>query len=395
MNNQYHVDPLDTDSYKLTMGNGIGKLYPKVMARYSFINRDSREFPEGFDKRLKEIIDSFRGLSLSKDGYDYLRERCYYLDPLYIDFFKGYCYDPTEVHIKQDGPWLQVEVEGLWYRTVYWEVPLMEVISELYFEMTNQPALSRVECENINKKKAIELADIDAFYSEFGSRRRYSFQNQDNVIMDLKAHGRNHMLGTSNVYLAMKHDLTALGTVAHEWFQAHAAMFGYTMANEKALQAWVSVYQGDLGIALPDTFTTDVFFKSFGTMYAKLFDGVRQDSGFPLVFLDKAETHYKKLRINPQTKIIMFSDNLKSVPQIKKIKDECKGRVIDRFGIGTWFTNDVGRVPLNMVVKLLAINFGQGWKHTVKISDDVNKHTGDKREIKLCKQVLEIEDWIE
>jgi nicotinate phosphoribosyltransferase len=110
----------------------------------------------------------------------------------------------------------------------------------------------------------------------------------------------------------MKYDLLPVGTVAHEWYSLHAALYGFKMANEMATQAWVDVYNDDLGTALPDTFTTDVFLKSFNTLFAKLHDGVRQDSGNPIDFLDKIVNHYKKLRINPATKMVLFSDNLKN-----------------------------------------------------------------------------------
>jgi len=385
----YHTDILDTDLYKLSMGLAIGRLYPKVKARYTFINRDGREFPAGFANCLREIVDDFRRLKLTKDGKDFIREKCYYLDPVYIDFLAGYRYDPKEVNIVQEGPKLIINIDGFYFRTVYWEVPLMETISELYFEMTKQGEDDEVVAVK-NKIKAKALAETGIYYSEFGSRRRFSFHNQDKVIGDLKNHGRSHMLGTSNVYFAMMHNLTPMGTQAHEFTQFHGARYGYKMANEMALEAWAQVYQGDLGTALPDTFTTDVFLKSFGTKYAKLFDGVRQDSGDPLVFVEKIIKHYESLRVNPLFKMAMFSDNLKSIEQIKAIHDVCNGRVIDRYGIGTWLSNDVGVKPLNMVIKLTGVDFGQGWVPCVKLSDDIGKNTGDDAEVSLCKQILGI-----
>jgi len=381
----YHVALTDSDLYKFTMQNAICTLYPRVKAEYTFNCRDDREFPEGFADRLKKIIDSFRGISLSNDERDFMREKCYYLNPVYLDFLRGYHYDPSEVFIEQIGHRLKLKIRGDWYRAVLWEVPLMATISELYFEETHEGPLNR----RATQKKAVDLAENDIYYSEFGTRRRYSFENQDLVIQDLKEHGRGHMLGTSNFYLAMKHNLTPLGTLAHEFYSAHAAMFGYTLANKMANEAWINVYQGDLGTALPDTFTTDVFLQTFSTKYAKLFDGLRQDSGFPLVFLEKAINHYVSLRINPMHKYIMFSDNLKSIEQIVKIHKACEGRILDRYGIGTWLSNDVvGAKPLSMVIKLTACYFDGHWVPTVKLSDDVGKNTGDPAEVALCKQIL-------
>jgi nicotinate phosphoribosyltransferase len=207
----------------------------------------------------------------------------------------------------------------------------------------------------------------------------------------LKKFGKGHLLGTSNVHLAMKHDIIPMGSVAHEWYSLHGALFGFKQANEAANEAWVKVYQGDLGTALPDTFTSDVFLKSFNTKYAKLFDGVRQDSGKPLIFLNKFVEHYKKLRINSLFKMVLFSDNLKKIEQISEIHDECKGKINDRYGIGTWFSNDVGVKPLNMVIKLVACNFDGEWIDTVKLSDDEGKNTGKSEVVSLCKKALNLE----
>jgi nicotinate phosphoribosyltransferase len=396
----YHASILDSDIYKFSMQAALCKMYPRVFSRYKFINRNSREFPNDFAKRLRQIVDSFRAISLTKAEKDFMTERCYYLNPVYLDFLAGYRYDPKEVAITQVEDSLDVMIMGPSYRTVLWEVPLMATISELYFEMTGQTCWSEDKRHATNLFKAKTFAEMDVYYSEFGTRRRYSYKIQDEVVNDLKQYGDGHMLGTSNVHLAMKHDLIPMGTVAHEWYSLHAAMYGFKMANDTANEAWVNVYNGDLGTALPDTFTTDAFLKSFNTKYAKLFDGMRQDSGNPLVFLDKCVAHYKKLRINPQLKMLMFSDNLNSFKKIKEIHDACNGKVIDRYGIGTWLTNDLmteelgqnitAIKPLNMVIKLIAVNFAGEWVNTIKLSDDPKKYTGDPETINLCKQTLGI-----
>lgn len=373
--------------------------YPTIKGRSGLIVRDGRDFPEGFDKELRMIVDDFRGIQLKKEEKDFLREKCYYLTPAYLDFLQGYRYNPSEVVITQEGPKLKIFAEGYLYRQTLWEVPLMATISELYYKMTKQlpfpdsPSGTSIweMVSNNNRIKAEALANIGAYYSEFGTRRRYSAKNQDKVIDDLKAYGKSHLLGTSNVYFAMKHDLLPVGTVAHEWPMMHAALFGYVMANKLATDTWVDVYKGDLGTALPDTFTTDVFLRTFTTLHAKLHDGLRQDSYDPLVFLDKVEAAYKKLRVNPTTKMILFSDNLNSVDKIVRIRRAAKDRVIDRYGIGTWFTNDLGLKAMNMVIKLLAVDAGNGWIDTVKLSDDPMKNTGESEEVFLCKKVLKIQ----
>ena len=391
---KYHVSLIDSDIYKFTMQMAICQLYPRVLNHYRFVNRDNREFPDGFDKRLTEIVDGFRGIALKKDEKDFMREKCYYLNPVYLDFLSGYRYDPKEVIIKQNGPKLSLDIIGPAYRAVLCEVPLMSTISELYFDMTSQIELIPDTLTKINKMKAENLANIDVYYSEFGTRRRKSFENQNKVVDDLKKYGKGHLLGTSNVYLAMTHYLMPAGTVAHEWYSLHAALYGYIMANEKANDSWIQVFQGDLGTGLPDTFTTDVFLQSFNTKYAKLYDGLRQDSGDLLAFLEKVLAHYNKLKINPLYKMLLFSDNLKSIVQIKTIHDACKGRTNDRYGIGTWLSNDCGVKPLNMVIKLIGCLFDEarGWINAVKISDDVSKNTGDPETVELCKKTLKIKD---
>jgi len=385
----------------------ICRLYPRAIVRYSFINRGGREFPDGFAKRLREIINEFRGITLTENEKNFLREKCYYMDPVYLDFLSGYRYDPTEVFINQKGSELIITIEGLWHRTVLWEVPLMATISELYFEMTGK-VLDVGASRKINEEKFSELACLRIPTSDFGTRRRFSFENHKIVLEDFQKYaeggtaGSFVFMGSSNVYLSMINNTVPIGTHAHEWFMYHAARFGFKLANQMALDAWSEVYQGDLGIALTDTFTTDVFFKAFTTKYAKLFDGVRQDSGDPVEFARKAVQHYKNLRINPASKVIVFSDGIDSFDTIQRIKQACtddEGRlkIQPRLGIGTWLTNDVrapfglGLIkPLNMVIKMTACLIDGDWISTVKLSDNKTKHTGDKKMINLCQQLLKI-----
>lgn len=379
----------DNDLYKFSVMMAIQKLYPWAYVRYDFINRGGTQFPEGFAERLKEEIASMAKLKMTKTEKKYIEKRCYFFDPAFIDFLEGYQYDPEELHITQEGGDLKVYIEGYWYRTVLWEVPLMAVISELYFVMTG--GVSR-KVEEKAKVKALALAEIQADYSDFGTRRRFSFDVQDKVVGTLKEYSGDYFKGTSNVYLAMKYNITPIGTMPHEWFMFHAAIFGYRAANMKALEAWVDVFQGSLGITLTDTYTTDSFFQSFSLKQAKLFDGVRHDSGDPLVFTDKAIRFYTDNRIDPVSKTLVFSDSL-NLETVKRIKEYVNGRMHDTYGIGTFFSNDVGVKPLNIVVKLTEIKATKKTKylHAVKLSDVNGKHTGDEKEIQLAKLTLDID----
>lgn len=377
----------DNDLYKFSVMLAIQKLYPWAYVKYAFTNRGGTQFPEGFAERLKEEVTLMASLKLTKEEKKFIKKRCYFFDPVFVDFLEGFRYDPEEVTIKQQGGDLSVVIEGYWYRTVLWEVPLMALISELYFQMTGAKPEGVKER---TKAKAIALTELEADYSEFGTRRRFSFDVQDEVVKALQANSGEFFKGTSNVYLAMKYDTTPIGTLPHEWFMYHGAFFGYRSANIKALEAWVDVYDGSLGIALTDTYTTDSFFNSFSLKHAKLFDGVRHDSGDPLTFADKTIEFYKRNRIDPVSKTIVFSDSL-NIETVKAIKAHINGRIHDTYGIGTFFSNDVGVKALNMVIKLTDIKAHKKdaeFLQAVKLSDVSGKHTGDLKEIQLSKMTL-------
>ena len=383
---------LDNDLYKFTMQNAVIKLFPYSKARYKFINRGNTQFPEGFDNELRKHISAMSSLALTTEEKLFLEERCYYLDPTYLDFLRGYQYDQSEVTVIQNAGELQISIEGYWYRTILWEVPLMALVSELYFKMTNQTALPEKEIIEIVRNKAVSYRNMAAKVADFGTRRRYSFDNHDLVVRELVLYCQESFIGTSNVYFAMKYDLKPIGTHAHEWFMFHSTKYGFKMANKLALDNWVHVYRGDLGIALSDTFTTDVFFRAFDKKFTKLFDGVRHDSGDPIVFTDKTIAHYNSMRIDPMSKTIIFSDGL-NPKAVESILSYCRGKIGVSFGIGTNFTNDVGVKPLNIVIKLTeAKPEGQEWENAVKLSDATGKYTGENHTIQLCKNVLKITD---
>ncbi|HUW06010.1 MAG TPA: nicotinate phosphoribosyltransferase [Williamwhitmania sp.] len=379
-------DLLDNDLYKFTTMNAIQKKFPTAEVVYRFVNRGNTSFPKGFGAELRKEVDAMRVLTLTQEAEEFIRRKCYYFEPVFVDLLKGYRFDPAEVEISQNGGDLEVEIRGPWYRTVLWEVPVMAIISELYFRLTGQ------QTDNYKPRivaKAKEFVNIGAEVSEFGTRRRYSFEIQNTMVGILKEHMGKLLNGTSNVYLAMKHGLTPLGTHPHEWFMYHGAHFGYRMANSIALDNWVDVYQGSLGIALTDTYTSDNFFKSFNTKHSKLFDGVRWDSGDPLEFTDKTLNHYQRYRIDARSKTIVYSDAL-DLEKVKEIKQYVNGRLHDVYGIGTYLSNDVGVQPLNMVIKLFAAK-PAGWTTfvpTVKLSDVEGKHTGEPREIEFCLQTI-------
>jgi nicotinate phosphoribosyltransferase len=383
---------LDNDFYKFTMQQGVVKLFPRARARYTFINRGKHEFPEGFAPALQASVDAMAGLQLTREEKEFLTTTCPYLDPVYLDFLEGYRYNPKEVQIAQNGAEVTVTVEGYWYRTILWEVPLLCLISENFYllhgsEKSNDEAIIATASGKLHQYRSLDVTIAD-----FGTRRRHSYAVQDLVVKTMMQNAGNTFVGTSNVHLAHRHGTKPIGTHAHEWFMFHAAKFGAIMANTMALENWVQVFRGDLGIALSDTFTTTEFFEIFDKKFAKLFDGVRHDSGDPVEFAALTIAHYQKLGIDPRTKTIIFSDAL-NYEKVERITAFCRGRIGMSFGIGTNLTNDVGLKPMNIVMKMTeACPEGEVWTPVVKLSDERGKYTGPPESIDLVKAVLQIKE---
>ena len=382
---------LDNDFYKFTMQQGVVRLFPRAGARYSFINRGEHSFPPGFDKALRSAVDAMASLQLSRQEKQFLADNCPYLDPVYLDFLEGYRYNPGEVHIEQKDADLEVSIEGLWYRTILWEVPLMSLICELYYRLSG---LERVSDEQViarTEEKIENYNKLGVTVADFGTRRRHSYEVHRLVLSALSKFGGSAFIGASNVHLAMLYRTKPIGTHAHEWFMYHAAHYGFKMANALGLENWVNIYRGDLGIALSDTYTTEVFFRQFDKMFSKLFDGVRHDSGDPLVFAQRVIAHYINLGIDPLTKTIIFSDAL-NYEKVARIAEYCRGKIGMSFGVGTSLTNDAGPHPMNIVIKMTEAKPGDDdWIPVIKLSDEEMKHTGNAGMISLAKSILKID----
>lgn len=395
---------LDNDLYKFTQAFAVisNRDLCDLKVRYQFFNRNGVKFPDGFDIELKKRVQEMSTLQMTKDEKAFFERKCGdYLPHWFFDYLEGYRYDPNEVFIFMENGNLKVKIEGYWFHTILWEVPLMAIISELYFEMTNKAydfnnsgnRQTRLD-NNIKKANLMKMNNLKV--SDFGTRRRYSYENHKEVVGDLVSYAKGNLVGTSNVHFAHLYNINAHGTNAHEWYMIFAALYGYKLANKMATDAWSAVYGGKLGTVLTDTFTTDEFLKTFDTKQAKLYDGVRQDSGSPFEYADKVVAHYKSLGIDPSTKTIIFSDGL-DVKIADSINVYCnKLGIRCSFGIGTNLTNDIfqdGSVkPLNIVIKATHVFYKNEWHNTVKLSDNLGKHTGNLEEIQLCKKILNIKD---
>ncbi len=382
---------LDTDLYKFTTSYAYSKLYPRAYGQFRFIDRAKTRYPEGFAELLRAELQQMAELQLTRDEAQFLARELPYLPPTYIDFVRGFRFDPDEVHVSQDEEGqLSIVAEGLLYRVTLWETPILALVSELYYKVLGvEPDLAYAEQSIIAKAQRLKEEGIT--FSMFGMRRRFSSDIENRVTRLLKEYSGTNFYGTSNVYFAYKHGLRVSGTHPHEWVQFHGAMFGYKMANYMAMEDWINVYDGDLGTVLTDTYTTDVFMRNFSKKHAMLFTSLRHDSGDPLLFADKVIARYRELRVDPQIKYIIFSDSLDAERAIE-IAKHCKGRIGTSFGIGTNFSNDVGAgiQPMNIVMKLWKCKMTEKdkWHPCVKLSDVDGKHTGEPEEIDLAQRTL-------
>ena len=382
---------LDTDLYKFTTSYAYSKLYPRAYGQFRFIDRGKTRYPQGFADALKKELQAMSELALTKDEANFLSRELPYLPPTYIDFVRGFRFDPEELQVTQDEEgYLSIVAEGLLYRVTLWETPILALVSELYYQIMGQkPDLAYTEETIIRKAKQLSEANIT--FSMFGMRRRFSAAIEDLVTKLLKEHSGENFFGTSNVYFAYKYGLRVSGTHPHEWIQFHGAMFGYKMANYMAMEDWINVYDGDLGTVLTDTYTTDVFMRNFSKKHAMLFTSLRHDSGDPLLFTEKVIARYRELRVDPTIKYIIFSDSLDPERAIE-IANYCRGRIGASFGIGTNLSNDVGNGvrPMNIVMKLWKCKMTEKerWHPCVKLSDVDGKHTGEPEEIELAQRTL-------
>ncbi len=373
---------LDTDLYKLTQMQAVCKTFPRAHAKYEFICRGTSDHRLPTTPAITDAI--IAGIHLAAFSRPTAQElsplvRRGLLEPWFVDLLLNPTHlHPEMVHIRHAPESLGFTVEGTWAEAILWEVPLLAVISEAYQlapygGVTPDAVLDEVHDKT--RRKADILSDNDCAVVDFGTRRRFSYDVQLAVIKELQEH--RCCVGTSNPHFASMFDLLTVGTMAHEWIQGVSGIVGLRHANRYAMQAWVDVYKGKLGIALTDTFGLKPFWGDFDGVLARVYDGVRQDSGDPSDFIKQVLRHYENLGIDPATKTIVFSDAL-NVDKIVYLKRACGNRIKCLFGIGTNLTCDVQEHPaLNMVVKLVEID----GVPVVKLSEDPSKATGDPKAI--------------
>ena len=362
---------LDTDIYKYSMMQAVLHQFPSAEVEYRFKCRS-----EGIDLRpirqdLEREIADLCSLKLDPEELNYLSS-LRYIKPDFIEFLRLFHLQSRFVHIDEKDSELTIRIRGPWLHTILFEVPVLAIISELYARHTwpdhkldegRQRLAAKIE-----QVKALDRPD-EFVFSDFGTRRRFSAAWHSEVVAAFAREIPESFRGTSNVRLAKEHGLIPIGTMAHEFIQACQAL-GPRLAETQrfAFEVWAREYRGDLGIALSDTYSLKAFLRDFDMYFCKLFDGARQDSGDPFEWGEAMIRHYRRNRVDPKTRRLIFSDSL-TIPKAAEIWRRFRDRINVSFGIGTNLTHDTGVPPANIVIKMTECN-GQP---VVKLSDSPGK----------------------
>jgi nicotinate phosphoribosyltransferase len=367
---------LDNDLYKFTMWQTMLHRFPQTSAEYEFMCRNKTEVPlASLVDEVNEQLDHLCTLRFREDELAYLGS-LRFIKSDFVDFLRLFQFQRRFIRAWADGEHLRIRAVGPQVHVMDFEIHVLSMVNELYFRRVDQEQAVRTGRQRLDAKIQL-LQDVAAQpprtfpleVFDFGVRRRFSGEWQREVVTTLRDRLPQVFKGTSNVLLARDLGLVPIGTMAHEYMQTYQAL-GVRLRDfqRAALEGWVQEYRGDLGTALTDVVGMDAFLADFDLYFAKLFDGLRHDSGDPIAWGEKALAHYKKLRIEAATKRLVFSDGL-DVPRVLQIYDAFADRVPTGFGIGTNFTNDVGHTTLQIVMKLVSAN-GQT---VAKLSDSPGK----------------------
>ena len=413
-NHKWKIDPIvrsliDTDFYKLLMCQSVFRNRPDTRVTFSLINRSTDiRLAELIDEgELREQLDHARGLSLTRGESTWLRGNTFYgkrqmFRPDFMEFLENLRLPAYQLE-KRDGQY-ELTFEGSWPEVMLWEIPALAIIMELRsravlkdmgrFEL--QVLYARAMTRLWEKIEGLRGLGPDLRIADFGTRRRHSFLWQDWCVQAMvEGLGDERFIGTSNCLIAMRRDIEAIGTNAHELPMVYAALAGsddeLRQAPYKVLADWHEEHDGMLRVILPDTYGTDKFLEHAPDWLAG-WTGIRIDSGDPVQGAETAIRWWQDRGEDPREKLIIFSDGL-DVARIKELFAQFHGRVKVSFGWGTLLTNDFrglvpgdGLAPFSLVCKAVAAE-GQP---TVKLSDNPEKATGPKDEIARYRRVFDI-----
>ncbi|WP_435949075.1 nicotinate phosphoribosyltransferase [Psychrobacter sp. DM8] len=391
---------LDNDLYKFTMLQAMLHQFPQTHGVYRFRCRNNADtaYPLATIKEaLEQQLDSLCELRFLQDELEYLRG-LRFIRSDFVDYLELFQLKRRFITVSTDEKSrLHIDIEGPMIQAMFFEVFVLAIVNELYFDALSDTAVIEEGQRRLDAKVALlhqyvtqQTAGEPPFIiADFGTRRRFSKGWQAHVVETLHKAEPKIVGGTSNVYLAKTLGMTPIGTMAHEFMQAFQALDVRLRDSQKAaLEAWVHEYRGDLGIALTDVVGMDAFLRDFDLYFAKLFDGLRHDSGDPYIWGDKAIAHYQKLKIDPKTKILTFSDGL-DIQKAWDLHQYFKDRIRTSFGIGTNLTNDMGLTQINIVLKLVECN-GQP---VAKISDSPGKTMiNNDTYLAYLRQVFEVDE---
>ena len=367
---------LDTDLYKFTMWQTMLHRHPQTQAEYTFVCRNEPAYPlADLLAEVNEQLDHLCSLSFGLDELAYLGS-LRFMRSDFVDFLRIFHFQREFIGASVVNGKLEIVANGPQVHVMAFEIYVLAIVNELYFRRFEQaPAF-----QEGRKRLLAKIAGLREFekqpkrrhpfeFFDFGVRRRFSGDWQREVVATFKSEVPQFFKGCSNVLYARDLDLVPIGTMAHEYLQTYQTL-GVRLRDfqRAALEDWVQEYRGDLGTALTDVVGMDAFLADFDLYFAKLFDGLRHDSGDPVVWGEKALAHYEKLRIDPHTKRLVFSDGLdfdKSIALYKHFAD----RTQTGFGIGTNLTNDMGLRTLHIVMKLTHANR----QPVAKLSDSPGK----------------------
>ncbi|MEP7185439.1 MAG: nicotinate phosphoribosyltransferase [Rhodanobacter sp.] len=383
---------LDTDLYKFSMMQVVLHQYPAADVEYRFKCRNSGIDLVPHIGEIRAELAALCQLRFTVGELDYLRG-WRFIKSDFVDFLGLFQLNEKYVEITPSAAGngdIEICIRGPWLHTILFEVPLLAIVNEVYFRNVSA-GLDMAEGRRRLDEKIVLLRDTPDYagcrIADYGSRRRYSRQWQAEVVTTLRDGLGAQLAGTSNVWLARKLNLTPLGTLAHEYLQAHQAL-GPRLRDSQvaALEAWAKEYRGDLGIALSDVYGLNAFLRDFDMYFCKLFDGTRHDSGDPFEWGEKVLAHYTSNRVDPRNKVLVFSDGL-DIPKVMQLYAHFRGRCQIAFGVGTNLTNDVGPTPLNIVIKMVRCN-GQP---VAKLSDSPGKNMcEDAAYVAYLRQVFDI-----
>ncbi|SEM62148.1 nicotinate phosphoribosyltransferase [Gemmobacter aquatilis] len=414
-NHNWKIDPIvrsliDTDFYKLLMCQSIFRNSPDTTVVFSLINRSkSVRLGELIDEgELREQLDHVRGLSLSRGESTWLRGNTFYgkrqmFRPDFMEWFEGMRLPPYHLE-KIDGQY-ELTFEGKWPEVMLWEIPALAVLMELRsravlkdmgkfeLQVLYARAMARL-WEKVERLRGIEGLKL----ADFGTRRRHSFLWQDWAVQALQEGLPEAFIGTSNCKIAMKRDIEAIGTNAHELPMVYAALAdsdaALAQAPYKVLADWHEEHDGNLRIILPDTYGTEGFLRN-APDWLSTWTGIRIDSGDPAVGAENAIRWWNERGEDPRQKLVIFSDGL-DVDKIEELHRQFTGRVKVSFGWGTLLTNDFNGLagdrlaPFSLVCKAVSAD----GRPTVKLSDNPNKAMGPADEIARYKRIFGVGDQV-